>query len=147
VSVVGCKNCFRCATKADGKTVVRIHQADGHGQVGQFLLVKDLTDRFELDIRNAGIRYPGNRFRPGKSSLFPIAELFAGLLLWLPKGTRDGIIAREASAFGLAPSPLSAWFSSAGEPHPGLLLGVATTTEERLTTACDRLDQLIRPFS
>jgi GntR family transcriptional regulator/MocR family aminotransferase len=70
-----------------------------------------------------------------------------GVLMWLPEGARDSTIAREALAFGLAPSPLSAWFSPVGVPHPGLLLGVATTTEDRLPAACDRLDQLIRTFS
>lgn len=73
----------------------------------------------------------------------------AGLtvLLWLPEGARDSAIAREALAFGLAPSPLSAWFCPAGAQRPGLLLGVATTTEGQLPAACDRLHQLIRTFS
>jgi GntR family transcriptional regulator/MocR family aminotransferase len=73
----------------------------------------------------------------------------AGLsvLLWLPEGARDGAIAREALAFGLAPSPLSAWFCPAGTQRSGLLLGVATTTEDQLPAACDRLHHLIRTFS
>lgn len=70
-----------------------------------------------------------------------------GVLLWLPEGARDSVIAREASAFGLAPSPLSAWFCPASAQRPGLLLGVATTAEGQLSAACDRLHQLIRTFS
>ncbi|MCK0509748.1 PLP-dependent aminotransferase family protein [Aromatoleum buckelii] len=70
-----------------------------------------------------------------------------GVLLWLPEGARDSVIAREALAFGLAPSPLSAWFSPAGIQRPGLLLGVATTPEAHLPAACDRLRQLIQTFS
>jgi sulfate transport system substrate-binding protein len=65
----------------------------------------------------------------------------------LDKGARDSTIAREALAFGLAPSPLSAWFSPAGVQRSGLFLGVATTTDDQLTAACDRLRQLIQRFS
>lgn len=74
----------------------------------------------------------------------------AGLavLLRLPDGAPDVEIAREASAQGMAPSPLSAWFSpAAGPQRSGLLLGVATVTEERLAGACDRLHQVIKEFS
>lgn len=78
---------------------------------------------------------------------YPARPAGLAVLLWLPEGARDSVIAREALAFGLAPSPLSAWFSPAGIQRPGLLLGVATTTEDQLSTACDRLHQLIRAFS
>jgi GntR family transcriptional regulator/MocR family aminotransferase len=73
----------------------------------------------------------------------------AGLtvLLRLPDGARDSVIAREAYAYGLGPSPLSAWFSPVGIRRSGLLLGVATATGDRLSMACDRLHQLIRTFS
>ncbi len=73
----------------------------------------------------------------------------AGLavLLWLPEGARDGMIVREAHEFGLAPSPLSAWFSPGGVRHPGLLLGVSNATEDQLPAACERLHRLIRRFS
>lgn len=70
-----------------------------------------------------------------------------GVLLWLPQGARDNVIAREALAFGLAPSALSPWFSPVGVQRPGLLLGVATAPEARLPDACDRLHQLIQAFS
>lgn len=78
---------------------------------------------------------------------YPVRPAGLGVLLWLPEGASDSAIVREALAFGLAPSPLSAWFCSAGAPRPGLLLGVATTAEDQLSAACDRLHQLIRRFS
>ncbi|TFI49146.1 PLP-dependent aminotransferase family protein [Diaphorobacter sp. DS2] len=78
---------------------------------------------------------------------YPARPAGLGALLWLPEGARDSTIAREALAFGLAPSPLSAWFSPAGVQRSGLLLGVATTTDDQLTAACDRLRQLIQRFS
>ncbi len=78
---------------------------------------------------------------------YPARPAGLGVLLGLPEGARDSIIAREALAFGLAPSPLSAWFYPAGPQRPGLLLGVATTTEDQLSAASNRLHQLIRTFS
>jgi GntR family transcriptional regulator/MocR family aminotransferase len=78
---------------------------------------------------------------------YPVCRAGLGVLLWLPEGARDSVIGGEARAFGLAPSPLSAWFSPAGAPRSGLLLGVATAVEDQLPAACERLDQLIRTFS
>jgi len=78
---------------------------------------------------------------------YPVRPAGLGVMLWLPEEARDRAIAREALAFGLAPSPLSAWFSPTGAQRPGLLLGVATTPEDQLSTACDRLHQLVRKFS
>lgn len=78
---------------------------------------------------------------------YPARLAGLAVLLWLPEGARDSVIAREAQAFGLAPAPLSAWFSPREAQRPGLLLGVATTTEDRLSAACECLDQLIRKFS
>lgn len=69
------------------------------------------------------------------------------MLLRLPNGARDDLIAREANAYGLAPSPLSIWFSPAGISQPGLLLGVATVTENQVSAACERLHQLIDMYS
>jgi GntR family transcriptional regulator/MocR family aminotransferase len=69
----------------------------------------------------------------------------AGLavLLRLPDGAPDVQIAREALAFGLAPSPLSAWFATPSLALPGLLLGVATAPEPLLATACSHLFDII----
>jgi GntR family transcriptional regulator/MocR family aminotransferase len=78
---------------------------------------------------------------------YPARPAGLAVLLWLPEAARDSAIAHEARASGLAPVPLSAWFNPSGTQRPGLLLGVATTTEDRLSAACERLDQLIRIFS
>lgn len=69
----------------------------------------------------------------------------AGLavLLRLPDGAPDVQIVREAITFGLAPSPLSAWFATPSLAFPGLLLGVATAPEAHLATSCSRLFEII----
>jgi GntR family transcriptional regulator/MocR family aminotransferase len=70
-----------------------------------------------------------------------------GMLLRLPNSARDDLIAREARAYGLAPSPLSIWFCPSESPQSGLLLGVATVTGNQVTAACERLHQLIDRYS
>ena len=71
-----------------------------------------------------------------------------GVVVWLPAGACDTRIAREALAFGLAPAPLSTWFCpTCGVQRPGLLLGVATTCEDQLAAACERLHRLIQMHS
>jgi len=69
----------------------------------------------------------------------------AGLavLLRLPDGAPDVQIVREAMTFGMAPSPLSAWFATPSWALPGLLLGVATAPEPYLATSCRRLFKII----
>jgi GntR family transcriptional regulator/MocR family aminotransferase len=69
------------------------------------------------------------------------------VLLKLPTGTSDLAIAREVAAFGMSPSPLSAWYVSPGCAQPGLLLGVATAPTRNLAQSCDRLFEVIRRFS
>jgi GntR family transcriptional regulator/MocR family aminotransferase len=69
------------------------------------------------------------------------------VLLKLPKGTSDVAVAREASAFGMAPSPLSTWYASPANAQSGLLLGVATAPTKNLTRSCDRLFEIIRRLS
>ena len=73
----------------------------------------------------------------------------AGLavLLKLPKGTSDVAVARELSAFGMSPSPLSAWYSSDENAESGLLLGVATTPTRNVARSCVRLFEVIRRFT
>jgi GntR family transcriptional regulator/MocR family aminotransferase len=63
----------------------------------------------------------------------------AGLaVLWdLPPGADDRAIAHAAQARGIAPVPLSPWFTRAA--RPGLLLGVSTVAEDRLEAACAAL--------
>jgi GntR family transcriptional regulator/MocR family aminotransferase len=64
-------------------------------------------------------------------------------LLRLPKGAPDVAIAREASAYGLGPVPLSPWYATQEAARPGLLLGIATVPEQRLKASCDRLCRII----
>jgi len=74
----------------------------------------------------------------------------AGLavLLHLPEGTDDVAICREGLAFGLAPAPLSPWYSDARKKVPaGLLLGVATAIPDRLDTSFSRLEKIIKRFA
>ncbi len=65
------------------------------------------------------------------------------MLLELPDEARDTVIAREATAFGMAPTPLSPWYSGATSRRSGLLLGIATAPGDRLVECCDRLQRLI----
>lgn len=69
----------------------------------------------------------------------------AGLavLLRLPDGAPDVQIAQEALNFGMAPSPLSAWFATPSSALSGLLLGVATAPEAHIATSCRRLFGII----
>jgi GntR family transcriptional regulator/MocR family aminotransferase len=69
------------------------------------------------------------------------------VLLKLPRGTSDFAVAREVSAFGMYPSPLSAWYVSPDSAESGLLLGVATSPTKNLARSCDRLFEVIRRFS
>ncbi len=73
----------------------------------------------------------------------------AGLaaLLRLPDGTPDIAIARECLSFGMAPSPLSAWYASPAGPKSGLLLGIATAPGKHLASSCDRLCSIIERFT
>jgi GntR family transcriptional regulator/MocR family aminotransferase len=69
------------------------------------------------------------------------------VLLKLPRGVPDLAIAREASAFGMSPAPLSAWYSSPESAEAGLLLGVATAPTKNLARSCDRLFDVIGRFT
>jgi GntR family transcriptional regulator/MocR family aminotransferase len=69
------------------------------------------------------------------------------VLLRLPDGTPDLTIAREMLAFGMFPTPLSAWYASAKTGRSGLLLGVATGPAKGLARSCDRLVDVVRRFS
>ena len=79
---------------------------------------------------------------------YPVQPAGLGVVVWLPASACDTRIAREALAFGLAPAPLSTWFCpTCGVQRPGLLLGVATTCEDQLAAACERLHRLIQMHS
>jgi GntR family transcriptional regulator/MocR family aminotransferase len=66
--------------------------------------------------------------------------------LRLPEGVSDLSIAREASAFGMAPAPLSDWFASPASAPRGLLLGLATAPQRQLEQSCERLNEIIGRF-
>lgn len=68
------------------------------------------------------------------------------VLLKLRKGSPDTAMVRELGAFGMAPSPLSAWYASADNAEAGLLLSVATAPTKNLNRSCDRLLDVIHRF-
>jgi len=72
----------------------------------------------------------------------------AGLaaLLRLPDGAPDTSIARESLAFGLAPTPLSAWSARPASARSGLLLGIATAPKKHIARSCERLFGIIERF-
>jgi GntR family transcriptional regulator/MocR family aminotransferase len=65
------------------------------------------------------------------------------VLLHLPAGVADTVIAHEARAFGLAPSPLSQWYVSETARASGLLLNVAAAPMQSIPSACERLCEII----
>jgi GntR family transcriptional regulator/MocR family aminotransferase len=69
----------------------------------------------------------------------------AGLavVIELPQSVSDVDIALRALSFGLAPSPLSAWYAQSAK-QKGLLLGVTNINEDRVLTDCRRLVELAR---
>lgn len=69
----------------------------------------------------------------------------AGLavLLHLPDGVEDTVVAKKARAFGLAPSPLSQWYVSETARADGLLLNVAAAPMQSIPSACERLREII----
>lgn len=64
------------------------------------------------------------------------------ILMDIPRST-DTIIARDASAFGLTPTPLSIWYDRSTTARTGLLLGLSTVPDKRLNDSFDRLSQII----
>jgi GntR family transcriptional regulator/MocR family aminotransferase len=69
------------------------------------------------------------------------------VLLALPEGVSDVAVAREVSALGMSPAPLSAWYASPDGAGSGLLLGVATAPATQLARSCDRLLDVIHRFA
>lgn len=69
------------------------------------------------------------------------------VLLRLPDGAPDLVIARALLAFGMSPGPLSTWYASAETSRSGLLLGVATSPTKELAKSCTRLVDIIRRLS
>jgi len=73
-------------------------------------------------------------------------DAFAGLALLarLPRGADDVDLANRALGKGIAPLPLSVWFSNPEEAEPGFLLCVTNLRKGQLEKACDSLTDLIR---
>jgi GntR family transcriptional regulator / MocR family aminotransferase len=69
----------------------------------------------------------------------------AGLavLLHLPGGVANTIIAEKARVVGLAPSPLSQRYMSETARASGLLLNVAAAPMQIIPGACERLCEII----
>jgi GntR family transcriptional regulator/MocR family aminotransferase len=68
-----------------------------------------------------------------------------GVLVRLADGVPDTSIAREALAFGIGPTALSAWYARAAG-RSGLLLGIATSPSRNLARFCDRLFGIVERF-
>lgn len=66
------------------------------------------------------------------------------VIMRLPSGVSDTLVCARASELGMTPSPLSTWFVPGTHPDQGLLLGLATVSEEQIPAACKELDRLIR---
>jgi GntR family transcriptional regulator/MocR family aminotransferase len=66
------------------------------------------------------------------------------VVMRLPSGVSDTMVCRKAIELGMAPSPLSTWFVPGTHPESGLLLGLATVSEEQIPAACKQLHALIR---
>ncbi|MGJ4858742.1 PLP-dependent aminotransferase family protein [Labrys sp. KB_33_2] len=63
------------------------------------------------------------------------------VLLDLPDTIDDVAVSRQALPFGIAPVPLSPWYS--GARRAGLLLGVTNVDPRRIASDCDRLLALV----
>lgn len=85
-------------------------------------VLKERMERFGIPLRPAGL----------------------GMLLELEPGVADTRLVRDASAFGLTPSPLSPWYGDPKHRKSGLLLGVTTVPGAGLDASCERLHRLIR---
>ncbi|WP_071000315.1 PLP-dependent aminotransferase family protein [Methylobacterium sp. C1] len=72
----------------------------------------------------------------------------AGLAALVPlaRDAPDPALAKQASAFGLAPMPLSPWYAAPDMGRPGLLLGIATAPRRNLVEACERLGAIMSRF-
>ncbi len=73
----------------------------------------------------------------------------AGLavMLRLPDPVPDHEVAKAALAQGLAPAPLSQWYTSPESQRQGLLLNVAAVPDQSILDSCERLCELVASFA
>ncbi|KAF6658154.1 PLP-dependent aminotransferase family protein [Enterobacteriaceae bacterium EKM102V] len=69
----------------------------------------------------------------------------AGLavIVRLPAGSPDQLIAQQAAEWGMAPSPLSVWYQDADQRRAGLLLGAAHLPREGYARSAGQLKALV----
>lgn len=65
------------------------------------------------------------------------------VVIELPAGARDNVIAREALAYGMAPTPLSVWYQNAEGRRYGLVLSVTNMPEAGFEESARRLKLLV----
>lgn len=65
----------------------------------------------------------------------------------LPDHISDISVAEEARKFGLAPAPLSTWYTSPESQRQGLLLNVAAVPDSHIFDSCERLYEIVSGFS
>ncbi len=72
----------------------------------------------------------------------------AGLavIVRLPAGSPDQVIAQQAVEWGMAPSPLSIWYQQADQRGAGLLLGAAHLPREGYARSAERLKALVNAY-
>lgn len=109
---------------------------------GHYLRHLRRTKRSYVAKRDALLECVGGMLNEDRISMPGLA-----VLLKLPKGISDIAVARELSALGMGPSPLSAWYASVGNAESGLLLGVATVPTKHLAHSCDQLFGVVRKFA
>jgi GntR family transcriptional regulator/MocR family aminotransferase len=66
------------------------------------------------------------------------------VLMALPDGTDDVVVAQAAFAEGLSPVPLSPWYGGQATPRSGLLLGVTNVPVEHALSFAERLWRIVQ---
>ena len=80
--------------------------------------------------------------------LFPqVRRAALAVMIVLPPGSRDTRIAREALAYGMAPSPLSVWYQAGSQYQCGLVLSVTMMPREGFAPCAARLKALVEEFA
>jgi GntR family transcriptional regulator/MocR family aminotransferase len=69
------------------------------------------------------------------------------VMLRLPDGAPDVSIAKEALAFGLAPTPLSLGMRHRFRRNPACCSGIATAPQKHVAASCGRLHAIIDRFT